>query len=257
MNGTVESATLATPPIRERLVLWGGIAAVTALAWIYLLRAPMPSMDAMAMATMPMAHHWSIGDASLTFIMWAIMMVAMMMPSATPMLSMYERVASTRENPRAHQVWVFAAGYVAVWTGFSLVATALQFALQESAIISEDLRATPIAAGIILVVAGIYQLTPVKNICLTRCRTPVGFLMLNWRDGSAGAFSMGLKHGALCMGCCWMLMALLFVAGVMNLAWVAAISALVLIEKAAPRGGTLAAVAGILMIAAGVVVAVR
>ena len=257
MNATTDGTALGTPPTRERIVLWGGIAAITTLAWIYLLRAPMPSMSAMAMAAMPMAHQWSIGDALLTFIMWAVMMVAMMMPSATPMLSMYERVASTRENSRAHRVWIFAAGYLAVWTAFSLVATALQFALQQSAIISDDLKATPIAAGIILAVAGIYQLTPLKNICLARCRTPVSFFMLNWRDGSVGAFYLGLKHGTLCMGCCWMLMALLFVAGVMNLAWVAAISALVLIEKAAPRGGTIATVSGVLMIAAGVVVAIR
>jgi len=225
-------------------VLWGAITAITALAWCYLI-------------IMPMGAESRLLDATLTFLMWAVMMIAMMLPSAAPMLSTYARIASSRETSRAYHVWMFAAGYLAVWTAFSLAATVLQYALQNAAIISGSLRTTSLAGGIILAAAGIYQLTPLKNKCLRRCRTPIGFLMANWRDGAAGAFTMGLEHGALCTGCCWMLMALLFVAGVMNLAWVAAISVLVLVEKAAPFGRAIALASGFAMIAAGLVLAIR
>jgi len=224
--------------------LWGGIIAITALAWIYLV-------------IMPMGAESRLLDATLMFLMWAVMMVAMMLPSAAPMLSTYARIASAREGSRAYHVWMFAAGYFVVWTAFSLAATVLQYALQSAAIISNSLRTTSVAGGIILAAAGIYQLTPLKNVCLKRCRTPIGFFMTNWRDGAAGAFTMGLEHGAFCTGCCWMLMALLFVAGVMNLAWVAAISVLVLVEKAAPFGRAIALASGVAMIAAGLVLAIR
>jgi len=239
-----ESLALATLAIRDRVVLWGGIIAITALAWIYLV-------------IMPMGAESRLLDATLMFLMWAVMMVAMMLPSAAPMLSTYARIASAREGSRAYHVWMFAAGYFVVWTAFSLAATVLQYALQSAAIISNSLRTTSVAGGIILAAAGIYQLTPLKNVCLKRCRTPIGFFMTNWRDGAAGAFTMGLEHGAFCTGCCWMLMALLFVAGVMNLAWVAAISVLVLVEKAAPFGRAIALASGVAMIAAGLVLAIR
>ncbi len=240
-------------------MLWAGIAIITALAWLYLVRMPMgsDSMAGMEMAgmVMPMTHRWTLADAWLTFAMWSVMMVAMMLPSASPMLSMYARIASSRERSRPYHVWAFAAGYLAVWTAFSAAATALQFALQSTAIVSDAMKVTPLWGGAILAVAGIYQLTPLKNVCLNRCRTPLAFFMNEWRDGAAGAFTMGAKHGAFCTGCCWMLMALLFVAGVMNLAWVAAISAFVLIEKAAPYGKAIARVSGAGMIAAGIALA--
>jgi len=230
--------------MRDRVVLWGGIVIISTLAWIYLIVMPMG------------AQSWLL-DATLMFLMWAVMMVAMMLPSAAPMLSTYARIASAREGSRAYHVWMFAAGYFVVWTAFSLGATVLQYALQSTAIISNGLRTGPLAGGIILAIAGIYQLTPLKNVCLKRCRTPIGFFMTNWRDGAGGAFKMGLEHGAFCTGCCWMLMALLFVAGVMNLAWVAAISVLVLIEKAAPFGRAIAFASGVAMIAAGLVLMIR
>ena len=225
-------------------MLWGGVVVISALAWIYLV-------------IMLMGAQSLLLDATLMFLMWAVMMVAMMLPSAAPMLSVYTRIASAREGSRPYHVWMFAAGYFVVWTGFSLAVTALQYALQSVAIISNGMRTGPLAGGIILAIAGIYQLTPLKNVCLKRCRTPVGFFMTNWRDGARGAFKMGLDHGAFCMGCCWMLMALLFVAGVMNLAWVAAISVLVLLEKAAPFGRAIALASGVAMIAAGLVLVIR
>ena len=244
MASAPESIALATPPTRDRVVLWGGIVVITALAWIYLIIMPMG------------AQSWLL-DATLMFLMWAVMMVAMMLPSAAPMLATYTRIAAPREGYRAHHVWMFAAGYFVVWTGFSLAATALQYALQSVAIVSNGLQTTKVAGAVILVAAGIYQLTPLKNVCLKRCRTPIGFFMTNWRDGAAGAFKMGLEHGWFCTGCCWMLMALLFVAGVMNLAWVAAISVLVLLEKAAPFGRAIALTSGVAMIAAGIVLVFR
>lgn len=244
MASAPESLALATPPIRDRVLLWGGIVVITALAWIYLIVMPMGGQS------------WLI-DATLMFLMWAVMMVAMMLPSAAPMLATYARIATPREGYRAYHVWMFAAGYFVVWTGFSLAATVLQYALQSVAIVSNGLQTTSLAGGIILVAAGIYQITPLKNVCLKRCRSPIGFFMTNWRDGARGAFAMGLEDGAFCTGCCWMLMALLFVAGVMNLAWVAAISVLVLLEKAAPFGWAIARASGIAMIAAGLLLAIR
>jgi predicted metal-binding membrane protein len=238
------SLALATPPLRDRVVLWGGIVIITALAWIYLIVMPMGAAS------------WFL-DATLMFLMWAVMMVAMMLPSAAPMLSTYARIASAREGSRGYHVWVFAAGYFVVWTAFSLGATALQYALQNVAIVSNEMRTGPVAGGIILAAAGIYQLTPLKNVCLKRCRSPIGFFMTSWRDGARGAFAMGIEHGAFCLGCCSMLMALLFVAGVMNLAWVAAISVLVLVEKAAPHGRAIALASGVAMIAAGIVLVIR
>jgi predicted metal-binding membrane protein len=230
--------------MRDRVVLWGGIAILSALAWIYLIIMPMG------------AQSWLL-DATLMFLMWAVMMVAMMLPSAAPMLATYARIASPREGSRAYHVWMLAAGYFVVWTAFSLGATVLQYALQSITIVSNGMRTGPLAGGVILAAAGIYQLTPLKNVCLNRCRTPIGFFMTNWRDGARGAFQMGLEHGAFCTGCCWMLMALLFVAGVMNLAWVATISVLVLLEKAAPFGRAIALTSGVAMIVAGLVLMIR
>jgi len=136
-----------------------------------------------------------------------------------------------------------------VWTLFSMLATASQIALRQLAL------ATPLVGAIILAVAGIYQLTTLKQVCLGKCQSPIGFLMTHWRDGASGAFRMGVEHGAFCVGCCWMLMALLFVVGVMNLAWVAAISAFVLLEKATPWGNAIAKVSGAALIAGAIAIA--
>ncbi len=156
-----ESLALANPPTRDRVVLWSGIVIITALAWVYLIIMPMG------------AQSWFL-DATLMFLMWAVMMVAMMLPSAAPMLATYARIAAPREGYRAHHVWMFAGGYFVVWTAFSLAATVLQYALQNAAIISNGLRTTPIVGGVILVAAGIYQLTPLKNInASNRCRSPI------------------------------------------------------------------------------------
>jgi predicted metal-binding membrane protein len=231
-------------------VLWSGLAALTALAWLYLIRMPMTPQDlgglgARMLSALP--SRWA--DWPLTFLMWAVMMVAMMVPSASPTITTYARIASAPGTRHPLRVWSFVAGYLAVWTLFSVLATASQIALRQLAL------ATPLVGAIILAVAGIYQLTTLKQVCLGKCQSPIGFLMTHWRDGASGAFRMGVEHGAFCVGCCWMLMALLFVVGVMNLAWVAAISAFVLLEKATPWGHTIAKVSGAALIAGAIAIA--
>jgi len=146
----------------------------------------------------------------------------------------------------------FGLGYLAVWTGFSACAAIAQEALHRAALLSGGMAASsPRVAGAILIAAGAYQLTPFKGACLTWCRSPLGFLMSNWRDGALGAFRMGLSHGLYCLGCCWALMCVLFAVGVMNLLWVAGLTALVLLEKVGPLGAVAARVTGVIMIAVG------
>jgi predicted metal-binding membrane protein len=259
----ITSQTLADPqslqlPMRERLAIWLGLGAITAIAWAWLIRMPMPmngEMAAMQMA-MPMPRRWSAPDFGLTFLMWAVMMVAMMVPSAAPMIMTYAGLARPRTRSPRVCIWVFTLGYLCVWTGFSAGATLLQLALQQAAIVGDQLRATPIVGALLLGGAGIFQFTSLKDRCLSHCRSPIGFFMTEWREGPRGAFAMGFRHGSYCVGCCWTLMALLFVAGVMNLLWVAAISALVLIEKVSRFGRPVARAAGVAMLAAALVAAI-
>jgi predicted metal-binding membrane protein len=187
--------------------------------------------------------------------MWAVMMVAMMVPSVSPMVLTFmsvNRARCERQRPFV-PTWIFLSGYLVAWTAFSALATIGQWALHGSALVSSAMVVTsPWLAAALLVAAGLFQLTPLKRACLVRCRAPLTFLMTEWREGWSGAFLMGLRHGAYCVGCCWLLMSLLFVAGVMNLLWVAAISLLVLAEKALPAGPRLGRTAGRLLLAGGV-----
>jgi predicted metal-binding membrane protein len=245
-------------PICDRVIIVAELAALTALAWLYLVRMPMSAADFGAVAARLAAPVPSeVVDLWLTFMMWAVMMVAMMLPSAAPMIMTYARIASDREGAPASRAWIFAAGYVVIWTAFSVAATAAQSALQHATIISNALSVAPIVGAVILIGAGIYQLTPLKLACLGHCQSPVGFFMTHWRSGAVGAFRMGLSHGEFCVGCCWMLMALLFVAGVMNLAWVAALSALVLLEKLTPWPRTVARSTGAVLVIWGLLLALR
>lgn len=251
-----EGGMVPALPLRDQITLWGGLVAVTALAWLYLVRMPMvpadlPGLAARLLSALPA----QAADLWLTFMMWTVMMVAMMLPSASPMIAMYARVASGRAASPRSGVWLFAGAYVVVWTVFSAAATAGQLALQRAALLRGDLTAPPLIGAVILAAAGIFQLTPLKDACLGYCRSPLGFFMTEWRSGTAGAFRMGLRHGAFCVGCCWALMALLFVMGVMNLAWVAALSAFVLIEKATPYGRIIARAGGFAMLMAGAALA--
>ncbi len=259
---TADAQSFAVPrlPTRDRVVIWAGILAVTAIAWIDLAWMPMAEMGTAAGGAvgmmMPMGHQWTATEIWLTFWMWAVMMVAMMLPTVSPTLMMYARIARSRDAGAAatRRVWFFAAGYLTVWTVFSVGATALQYGLDRTGIIDRSLTTTPVAGAILLIAAGLYQLTPLKNACMVNCRSPIGFFMTEWRDGAMGAWRMGIKNGTSCVGCCWMLMVLLFVAGAMNLAWVAAITVFVLLEKVAPFGRAIATIAGILLVASGIAV---
>jgi predicted metal-binding membrane protein len=238
---------------RDQLILWTALGSIAILSWIYLLWMPMTPGDLGGLAVRVaglMPANWA--SLWLVFMMWTVMMAAMMTPSASPMIMTYARIVRGRERGGWPRVWLFAAGYLVMWTLFSAVATAGQVLLQRAALLTNAVSIGPVAGGVILAAAGIYQFTPLKTACLSYCQSPIGFFMTNWREGAAGALWMGLKHGAFCIGCCWMLMALLFVAGAMNLLWIAALSAFVLIEKAVPRGELIAKAAGVAMIAGGV-----
>jgi len=229
---------------RDRVVAAAGIAGLTLLAWAWLLRMGGMDMGAVVHAFSP----------PLTFLMWAVMMVAMMLPSAAPMILIFATINRRRAETGGAAVatGIFVAGYLLAWFAFSLAATGGQWGLDRAAAVSpETMRATPFVGGLLMVAAGVYQLTPLKRACLVRCQSPLGFVLNEWREGPGGAFVMGLRHGAFCVGCCWLLMALLFVAGLMNLLWVAAIGAFVLVEKLVP----LAAVSrgtGVVLVASGV-----
>ena len=190
--------------------------------------------------------------------MWAVMMIAMMVPSATPMVFAFLQVNQGRKaaNRPYVPVTIFLLGYLAVWTAFSAFATLAQWGLHRAALLSPAMAATsPVLNGVLLIAAGIFQWTPLKLACLKGCRSPLSFLMSEWRDGAAGAFAMGLKHGAYCVGCCWVLMALLFVAGVMNLLWVAVIALFVMAEKLLRKGELIARISGVALILAGAAMA--
>jgi predicted metal-binding membrane protein len=212
-------------------------------------------MSGMDMA-MPAANAWDAPRFALTFLMWAVMMTAMMLPSAAPMILIYARVArsATSQQIIFAPTAVFALGYIFAWTSFSLAATAAQFALVQAALISPMAALTsPSAGAAVLFAAGIYQWTPLKDVCLQNCRAPLAFIQAHggFRPSAGAAIRLGLIHGLYCIGCCWMLMALLFVGGVMNLLWIAALAILVLAEKVFPGGRWIARIAGVAFVAAG------
>jgi predicted metal-binding membrane protein len=215
----------------DRRVVAASLVLIVALAWLYLWRDAAMMAD---MADMPMP---AAGSFGMTFVMWAVMMVGMMLPSAAPAILLY--AAMVRRNGERGTVlpavWIFTGGYLAVWAAFSLAAALLQLALEHAALLTPQMSAANNVLGAaILLVAGVYQWLPIKNVCLSRCRNPLQFFVTRWRSGALGAWRMGIDHGTYCIGCCWALMLLLFVAGVMNLLWVALIAAFVFVEKLLP-----------------------
>ncbi|HEX6047692.1 MAG TPA: DUF2182 domain-containing protein [Gemmatimonadaceae bacterium] len=251
---------VAALPRRDRVVIAGCILLACAIAWAYLVHAhhqtssraaaDMPMMD----MGMRMDAPWGAADLVFTFTMWAVMMVGMMSPSAAPVVLLFAATHARRADGSARAaVPMFGLGYIAVWVAFSACATLAQWALHQAALLSPTMAAaSPRLAGALLIAAGVYQLTPLKHACLTHCQTPLGFLVTHWRDGTAGAFQMGLRHGNYCLGCCWALMGVLFAVGVMNLAWVAALTAFILLEKMGEGGQRVARVGGVLLIVLGV-----
>lgn len=262
MTETTRRAALESILQRDRLVVGAGLAALTVASWLYLLHmaAMMSSHEAMPGMAMPAMRPWSLVELGALIVMWAIMMVAMMVPSAAPMILMFAAINRKRREQQGPFVptSVFVAGYLVIWTAFSVLAAVAQWALHAAALLSPMMVTTsPLLGGLLLIGAGVFQWTPLKSACLVNCRSPLAFVMTRWREGRWGALRMGLQHGLYCLGCCWLLMALLFVAGVMNLLWVAAIAAFVLVEKVVPRGDLVGRVAGVVLVAAGVLMLAR
>lgn len=256
---------------REQVILTAGLAAVCGLAWLYVLTGAGTGMSTIAMTTwafpppppdMAMPGSWNAAYWMTMLVMWWVMMIAMMVPSAAPMILLYARVF--RHGQARGQIEgslvptaAFAAGYLVCWLGFSAIATALQFALEKLGHLDGMMMWSTnrwLTAGL-LVAAGLFQLTPLKSACLTHCRAPASFLAQHWRPGRSGAFRLGLVHGAYCLGCCWALMLLLFAAGIMNLVWIAGLAALVLVEKLAPFGARISPYIAAGLIGAGIYVA--
>jgi predicted metal-binding membrane protein len=246
----------------DRWIVLAALGVVVVLAWALLLagagmgvsaaemtRMSLPGADHSAMAPMRPAT-WDAGYALVMLAMWWIMMVAMMLPSATPMILLFAAIQRREQRCGGPYVptSVFGLGYLACWAGFSLAAVLAQWGLARLALLSPMLMTTSTAlAGTLLVAAGLYQLSPLKLACLVHCRSPAHFIVAHWRPGVLGALHMGLAHGAFCVGCCWFLMVLLFVGGVMNLYWIVAIAGLVLLEKTVPAGHWLAQATGVVL----------
>lgn len=241
--------------LRDRWLVGTALVVAVGLCWAWIV--PM-ALDMYGSMTGPsawmMTDTWDLTHLGLLLAMWVVMMAGMMLPSATPMLLLYAGVIrKSPEGPRAPaHVYAFAGGYLLVWTAFSVIATALQKLLSHLLLLTPMMEAgNRVFGGALLIVAGIYQLTPFKRTCLESCRSPAAFLTRHWQRGIAGGFRLGVAHGLFCLGCCWALMLLLFVGGVMNLWWIAALTVFVLLEKAAPLGAQGGRLSGLLLLALG------
>jgi predicted metal-binding membrane protein len=241
---------------RERAVVVAALALTVTLAWAYLLTGAGVDMPDMSAARQAGAGG---GRSVVVFAMWAVMMVAMMLPSAAPAILLFASLVRSRAAASTiGSTGTFTAGYLLVWTAFSVVATIAHRTLQQAALLSPEMRATSgVLSGLLLIAAGVYQLTPMKEACLRHCRLPMQFFTRHWRPGATGTLRLGLLHGGYCVGCCWALMGLLVVGGVMNLWWVAAMAVFILVEKVAFAGtpfgraasGTGLVLAGVLALA--------
>jgi len=254
---------------RDRAIVIAALAALTVLAWADLVwLADDMRMDGMDMTgfrmipagqglMMPASAPWHPIEFGYVFVMWLVMMIGMMTPSVAPMILIYARVgrqAAAQGKPFAASGW-FVAGYLLAWTAFSAVATTVQWVLERAALLTPMMEsASNILGAIMLILAGLYQWTPLKEACLSYCRSPLVFIQSQggFRREPAPALALGFRHGLYCIGCCWALMALLFVGGIMNLLWIATLAILVLVEKAVPFGRIAARAAGVPFIAAGV-----
>ena len=241
---------------RDRLVIGLALVAAVALCWAWLVPMARDMYGPMTGASAwMMTDTWDFSHQALLFAMWVVMMAGMMLPSAAPALLLYASVVrKSPESTGAHaRAYAFAGGYLAVWTAFSLLATALQLLLRHWLVLSPMMEVrSHVFAGGLLVLAGLYQLTPYKRACLKSCRAPVEFIVHHWKPGLTGAFRLGLDHGLYCLGCCWALMLLLFVGGVMNLWWIGLLTVLVLAEKLAPLGVQGGRISGLLLIGLGI-----
>jgi predicted metal-binding membrane protein len=248
---TATLATIEATMRRDRLIVIACLAAISALSWLYLVGMAldmgdmsMGDADSSAMAAseamMAMrAQPWDLAYFLAMFVMWAIMMVGMMIPSAAPMILLYARIQRKQGGQAPYiSTGLFTAGYLLIWTVFSLLAAGLQWGLTELSLLDAMMTGTSAwFAGGLFLAAGLYQLSPLKHACLKHCQSPLHFISHHWRKGTLGPLRMGVEHGAYCLGCCWVVMALLFTLGVMNLLWVAVIAVFVLLEKVVPLMG--------------------
>lgn len=243
----------------DRRVTIATLCAGSAVAWLYLaldFRSGNGAPD--AMSSMSMLSTWSVGRTGVQLLMWAVMMVAMMLPAAIPATLVYIAVGrkAGRQGSPIAPASALVTGYVGVWLLFSMVATSAQWGLERMTLLSSSMASNDARfGGAVLVAAGIYQFTPLKARCLKKCRDPARLIADHWRSGPGGAVRMGAELGLYCLGCCWVLMALLFVGGVMNLVWVAAISTFVLLEKTAPMAQGWGRVVGAALVVGGAAVA--
>lgn len=256
-----DRTSLETLLRRDRWWVGGALAVAVLLCWAWIVPMAWDMYGAMTGASAwMMTPTWDLGHLSLLFAMWVAMMAGMMLPSAAPALFLYAGVI--RKSPEGHRapahVYAFAGGYLLVWTGFSLAATALQWVLTRVLWLSPMMEARSGAmCGALLLLAGFYQFTPWKQGCLRNCRSPAQFLVEHWRPGIAGGFRLGIAHGAYCLGCCWALMLLLFAGGVMNLWCIGILTAFVLIEKLAPFGARTGRILGGLLVGLGLILLMR
>jgi len=253
----VDDTVLETVLRRDRQVVVATLVAAIAMAWIWILLGAGTGMSAMdlllgpaaeGMAGMMAPAAWTLGYAGIMFTMWWVMMAAMMLPSAAPILLLFARINRKEKSVGRPFIptGIFAAGYLVAWGAFSALATGLQWALERLDLLSPMMATTSYwLGGAILLAAGVWQLTPIKGICLRHCRSPMGFLVQSWRPGRGGAFRMGLEHGSFCLGCCWFLMSLLFFGGIMNLFWIIGLAGFVLLEKTVPLGSWTGRIVGV------------
>ncbi len=245
---------------RERAVIAVGLVVIAGLAWVYLWRGAgmgMSAIDMTALSLFPHLQDDMMGEMDSTWLvviaMWWVMMIAMMTPGAAPLILLYGVVLRRHATPGQNTYLLsllLLAGYLAVWFAFAIVATVLQKALQPAGLLSPMMlwsKSAELSAAV-LAAAGLYQFSGLKHVCLEQCRSPVRFLTEYWRPGHFGSFVLGIRHGGFCIGCCWLLMTLLFVGGVMNLIWIATLTMIVLLEKLSPAGATVGKLSGGLLI---------
>ena len=243
----------------QRLVVSTALLVIVAASWGYLVLMALEPLDAagelgtlVSMRPQP----WDVNYFVATLVMWVVMMIGMMVPSVAPTVLLFialQRQSHAEANRSYLPSGLFLGGYLATWTAFSLAATIAQWGLSSAALLSPAMEGTSsVLGGLLFIAAGIYQLTPLKSACLRQCRAPADFLVHRRRSGTFGPFLMGVEHGMYCTGCCWVLMALLFTFGVMNLLWVALITIFVLVEKVAPSGATFGRIGSAFMIGTGV-----
>ncbi len=243
---------------RDRLIIIFSLIGIVLLAWMYLfyLYLSMKNINLRLAVSMPQTKYWSSVDFVFVFLMWGVMMVAMMVPSAAPMVIMFSTISRKRREQEAPFVstGIFLSGYLVAWAFYSALATLGQWLLHTASLLSPMMMmiSNPILTGILLLIVGIFQFTPIKYVCLTHCQSPFEFILNKWKEGRRGAFIMGISNGNYCVTCCWALMSLLFVVGIMNIIWIAIIAVFILAEKLVITNRQISRLSGIFIILWGI-----